>query len=71
MLCLMPPRTPLALLAARALLTHIPLAIDQDPQIPFYGTACQRLIPQSLECNECDSYYLLNQDSSSLGLHVY
>ncbi|KAJ7416592.1 hypothetical protein WISP_70033 [Willisornis vidua] len=35
MLCLMPPRIRLALLAARALLTHIQLAIIQDPQVPF------------------------------------
>ncbi|KAJ7423165.1 hypothetical protein BTVI_10925 [Pitangus sulphuratus] len=46
MLCLMPPRTWLALLAARALLTHVQLAIDQDPQVPFRGTAFQHLIPQ-------------------------
>ncbi|KAJ7424709.1 hypothetical protein BTVI_05383 [Pitangus sulphuratus] len=46
MLCLMPPRTWLALLAARALLTHIQLAIDQGPQVPFRGAAFQHLIPQ-------------------------
>ncbi|KAJ7426818.1 hypothetical protein WISP_12194 [Willisornis vidua] len=44
MLCLMPPRAHLALLAARALLTHIQPAIDQDPQVPFHGTAFQHLI---------------------------
>ncbi|KAJ7415576.1 Myosin-IIIb [Willisornis vidua] len=47
MLCLMPPRTWLALLAARALLTRVQLAINQDPQLslmlemvkrkPLYG----------------------------------
>ncbi|KAJ7407285.1 hypothetical protein WISP_127593 [Willisornis vidua] len=46
MLCLMPSRTQLALLAARALLTHIQLPIDQDPQVPCHGTAFQHLIPQ-------------------------
>ncbi|KAJ7411670.1 hypothetical protein WISP_101702 [Willisornis vidua] len=46
MLCLM---TPQDLLAARALLTHIQLAIDQDPQVPFLGTAFQHLIPQSVQ----------------------
>ncbi|KAJ7417970.1 rna-directed dna polymerase from mobile element jockey-like [Willisornis vidua] len=45
MLCVMPPRTWLALLAARA---HIQLAIDKDPQVPFCGTAFQHLIPQSV-----------------------
>ncbi|KAJ7424998.1 hypothetical protein BTVI_04187 [Pitangus sulphuratus] len=45
MLCLMHPRTQLALLAARALLTHIQLAIDQ---IPFHRAAYQHLIPQSV-----------------------
>ncbi|KAJ7410918.1 phosphatidylinositol 4-phosphate 5-kinase type-1 beta [Pitangus sulphuratus] len=39
------PRTRLALLATRALLTHIQLAFNQDPQIPFCGTAFQHLIP--------------------------
>ncbi|KAJ7421212.1 hypothetical protein WISP_43878 [Willisornis vidua] len=48
MLCLMPPRTWLALLAATTLLTHIQLAINQDLQGPFHGTAFQYLIPQSL-----------------------
>ncbi|KAJ7423196.1 hypothetical protein BTVI_10858 [Pitangus sulphuratus] len=33
MLCLMPPRTRLALLAARTLLTHIQLTINQDSQV--------------------------------------
>ncbi|KAJ7405904.1 rna-directed dna polymerase from mobile element jockey-like [Willisornis vidua] len=44
MLCLMPPRTWLALLAARALLNQIQLAIDQDPNFPFHSTAFQHLI---------------------------
>ncbi|KAJ7413698.1 hypothetical protein BTVI_42773 [Pitangus sulphuratus] len=45
MLCLM--QTRIAFLAARALLTHIQLAINQDPQVPFCGTAFQHIIPQS------------------------
>ncbi|KAJ7400343.1 hypothetical protein BTVI_106306 [Pitangus sulphuratus] len=49
MLSLMPPRTGLTLLAARALLTHAQLAISQDPQVPFRGTAFQHLIPQSVQ----------------------
>ncbi|KAJ7402613.1 hypothetical protein BTVI_84829 [Pitangus sulphuratus] len=47
MLCLMPPRTRLALLAARALLTQSQLTIE-DPQTPFHGTAFQCLIPLSV-----------------------
>ncbi|KAJ7409676.1 hypothetical protein BTVI_55878 [Pitangus sulphuratus] len=43
-----PPRTWLALLAARALLTCGQLVINQDPQVPFLGTAFQQLIPQSV-----------------------
>ena len=35
MLCLMSPRTGLALLAARALLAHVQFAINQEPQVPF------------------------------------
>ncbi|KAJ7409656.1 Myc target protein 1 like protein [Willisornis vidua] len=50
MLYLMPPKTLLALLDARALLTHIhQLAINQDPQVPFYGTAVQHLTPQCVQ----------------------
>lgn len=40
------PRAGMSLLAARTLLTQ--LVIDQDPQIPFQGTALQHLIPQSV-----------------------
>ncbi|KAJ7426489.1 hypothetical protein WISP_15310 [Willisornis vidua] len=36
MLCVMPPRTRLALLSARTLLTHTQLAINQDPQGPLH-----------------------------------
>ncbi|KAJ7424558.1 hypothetical protein BTVI_06055 [Pitangus sulphuratus] len=49
MLCLMPPKTRLALLADRALLTHIQPAINQDSQVPFHGTAFHHVIPQSVE----------------------
>lgn len=54
MQCLTHPRTGLTLaanqvLAAKALPTHIPLAIDQDPQGPFHGAAVQPLFP-SLQC---------------------
>ncbi|NXB81563.1 TOPZ1 protein, partial [Donacobius atricapilla] len=38
----------LALLAARALLAHIELAINQDLQIPFHRTALQPPVPQSV-----------------------
>ncbi|KAJ7411763.1 hypothetical protein WISP_101080 [Willisornis vidua] len=48
MFCLMPPRTQLALLAARALLTHIQLAISQDAQAPFCSTALQPLVLWSI-----------------------
>ncbi|KAJ7417185.1 hypothetical protein WISP_65825 [Willisornis vidua] len=43
MLCLMPPMARLALLAARALLTHVQLAIDQDPQ------SCVQVIYEDVE----------------------
>lgn len=42
------PRTQLALLAYRALLTHAQPAIDQDPHVPFHGAALQSLVPQSI-----------------------
>lgn len=45
MLCLRHPRTQLALLTAKALLTHVQLAIAQDPQVPF---PFQHLIPHSI-----------------------
>ncbi|RMC09895.1 hypothetical protein DUI87_12682 [Hirundo rustica rustica] len=45
--CLMPPRTGLAPLAARVLLAHVHLAIDQDRQVPFHSSVLQHLIPQS------------------------
>ncbi|KAJ7414521.1 hypothetical protein WISP_83569 [Willisornis vidua] len=45
MLCVMPPKTWLALLAARALLAHIRLAINQDPQFPFSHAAPKPLVP--------------------------
>ncbi|NXF14407.1 TOPZ1 protein, partial [Rhodinocichla rosea] len=51
MLSLMPPRTYLAILAARALLAPIQLAINQDPQVPFHSAALQPLIPQSIFLN--------------------
>ncbi|TRZ08540.1 hypothetical protein HGM15179_018565 [Zosterops borbonicus] len=47
----------LALLAARALLTHIQLSINQDPQVPFCIAALQLLIPQSV----CTSRVALSQ----------
>ena len=33
---------------SRALPAHVQLVIDQDPQVPFHGTALQPLIPQSV-----------------------
>lgn len=48
LLCLMPLRTQLALLTARAQLTQIQLTIKQDVQVPFHRTALQPLIPQSI-----------------------
>ncbi|KAJ7408176.1 hypothetical protein WISP_122305 [Willisornis vidua] len=42
--CSQYPRTQLALLAARALLTPIQLAIDQDCQVHFHSTALQSII---------------------------
>ncbi|KAJ7418592.1 hypothetical protein WISP_58267 [Willisornis vidua] len=46
MLCLMPPRTQWALLAARALMTHIQCALDQNPHVPFCGTVSrEQMLP--------------------------
>ncbi|KAJ7421825.1 hypothetical protein WISP_41065 [Willisornis vidua] len=52
MLCLVPPRTWLAFLAAKALLTHIQLAIDQDPQVTFRDAALQPLVPQAVRTSK-------------------
>lgn len=41
----MPPRT---LLAARAMLTHILLTINQNPQVPFCSRIFRYLIPHSV-----------------------
>ncbi|KAJ7403774.1 PDZ domain-containing RING finger protein 4 [Willisornis vidua] len=65
MLYLMPPRTWLALLAARALLTRIQLAVDQDLQVPFHCTAFQHLIPQSVLINTANFNYFKISSLSS------
>lgn len=35
-------------LAARALWTHVELAVDQDPQVPYHGTTLPHPILQSV-----------------------
>ncbi|KAJ7410396.1 hypothetical protein BTVI_53560 [Pitangus sulphuratus] len=45
---LMHPKTQLALLAARALMTHTQLAINEDPQVPFHSSVLQPLAPQAI-----------------------
>ncbi|KAJ7419742.1 hypothetical protein WISP_52371 [Willisornis vidua] len=64
------PRTQLALLAARALLTNIQLTIDQDPQVPFHSTAFQHLIPQSLRISRVASSQVQNLALSFVELHI-
>ncbi|KAJ7409914.1 hypothetical protein WISP_111569 [Willisornis vidua] len=66
MLCPMPLRTQLALLAARALLTHIQFGIDQ---VPFHSTAFQHLIPQSVQISRVVPSQVQDPDLSLAGLH--
>ncbi|KAJ7405941.1 hypothetical protein BTVI_67225 [Pitangus sulphuratus] len=50
MLCLIPSRTRLALLAARALLTQIQLAVDQDPKSLSVALLSSISFPKLYEC---------------------
>ncbi|KAF4796003.1 hypothetical protein TURU_088131 [Turdus rufiventris] len=63
-------RTRLALLASRALMTHIQLAIDQDIQVPFHGTAFQPLIPQSVHTSRVDLSQVQNPELALVELHM-
>ncbi|KAJ7420083.1 hypothetical protein WISP_50248 [Willisornis vidua] len=67
MLCLMPPRTRLALLATMA---HIQLAIDQDPEVPFHGTAFQHLTPQSVKTSRVAPFQVQNLALPFFELHM-
>ncbi|KAJ7411402.1 hypothetical protein BTVI_49499 [Pitangus sulphuratus] len=64
------PRTWLALLAARALLTNIQLAINQDPQILFHGPDLQPLIPQSVQTSRAVLSRVQNPAPVFVKIHV-
>lgn len=66
----MPPRIHLALLAARAMLTHVELASDQDHQAPFHGTALPHFTLQSVHTSRVASSHVENPALACVKLHM-
>lgn len=64
------PRTQLAPLAARALLTHIQLAIAQQPQVPFHSAGLQLLVPLSVCTTWVALYQVQNLSLALVKLHT-
>lgn len=66
----MPPRTHLALLTTRALWTHVELAIDQVPHVPFHGIALPHPILQSVHTSRVTLSQMENPALAFIKLHM-
>lgn len=79
LLSLMSPRTGLVLLAVRALLAHVQVAMDQDPQVSFHGAAFQPFLAQSvrtsrvawIHCQYCQQSEVINSIPQQSVLFTY